>query len=318
MVGYGLRRVCESVVLLLLMSLVIYCLIGLMPGDPIDIMINSNPGYTAADAERLRALYGLDRPLLLRYWEWARAAADLDFGYSRSFSQPVLTILLPALGETVRLMGAAFAVTVSLSLVLGIASALRHRTPLDAAINLFAFAGISVPVFWLALMLIIVFAVWLGWLPASGTYTIGTDGGIVDMARYMVLPVVTLAAANTGAFTRYVRSSMIETMRMDFIRTARTKGVPPGRIVRVHALRNALIPVVTIMALSFGRLFSGALVTETMFGYRGMGKIIYESVMGNDFNLALVGLLLATAVTLLSNLLADLLYAVLDPRITLK
>ncbi len=318
MAGYVLRRVCESVILLLIMSFVIFCMIGLMPGDPIDIMINSNPGYTAADAARLRALYGLDRPLLLRYWEWTQAASVLDFGYSRAFLQPVLTILVPALGETIRLMGAAFALTVSLSLVFGTLSALRHRTPFDAAINLFAFAGISVPVFWLALMLIIVFAVWLGWLPASGTHTIGAESGLMDTARYMVLPVVTLAIANTGAFIRYVRSSMIETMRMDFIRTARTKGVPPGRIVRVHALRNALIPVVTIMALSFGRLFSGALVTETMFGYRGMGKIIYESVMGNDFNLALIGLLFATAVTLVSNLAADLLYAVLDPRITLR
>jgi peptide/nickel transport system permease protein len=318
MAGYALRRLAESVILLLVMSLVIYCIIGLMPGDPIDIMINSNPGYTAADAERLRALYGLDRPLLLRYWEWAQAAAQLDFGYSRAFARPVLTILAPALGETLRLMGAAFALTVSLSLTLGTISAMRHRTPFDAVINLFAFAGISVPVFWLALMLIIVFAVWLGWLPASGTGTIGGGGGFFDGARYLILPVVTLAAANTGAFIRYVRSSMIETLRMDFIRTARTKGVPPGRILRVHALRNALIPVVTIMALSFGRLFSGALVTETMFGYRGMGKLIYESVMGNDFNLALMGLLFATAVTLAANLVADLLYAVLDPRIQLK
>src|SRR5258708_4808072 len=206
MAGYVLRRVCESVILLLIMSFVIFCMIGLMPGDPIDIMINSNPGYTAADAARLRALYGLDRPLLLRYWEWTQAASVLDFGYSRAFLQPVLTILVPALGETIRLMGAAFALTVSLSLVFGTLSALRHRTPFDAAINLFAFAGISVPVFWLALMLIIVFAVWLGWLPASGTHTIGAESGLMDTARYMVLPVVTLAIANTGAFIRSVAS----------------------------------------------------------------------------------------------------------------
>src|SRR5579862_5211187 len=156
MAGYVLRRLGESVTLLPVMSFVIYCMIGLMPGDPIDIMINSNPGYTAADAERLRAMYGLDRPLLERYWEWAQAAAAFDFGYSRAFSLPVLAILLPALGETVRLMGVSFAISVLLSLVLGTVSALHHRKPLDTAVNLFAFAGISVPVFWLALMLIIV------------------------------------------------------------------------------------------------------------------------------------------------------------------
>jgi peptide/nickel transport system permease protein len=171
-------------------------------------------------------------------------------------------------------------------------------------------------VFWLALVLILVFAVWLQWLPASGVATVG-DGGVLDQARHLVLPVVTLALAVTGQFIRFVRASMIETLRMDHVRTARAKGAPERRVVLVHALPAALIPAVTVMALSFGGLFSGALITETIFARPGMGKMIYDAILGNDYNLALCGLLFATLVTLASSLAADLLHAWLDPRITL-
>ena len=199
---------------------------------------------------------------------------------------------------------------------LGIAAARRPGGWIDSVVSLFAFAGISVPVFFLALVLQLVFAVQLHWLPAGGLSTVG-DGGPVDILRHLILPVVTLALAGTGQFTRFVRAAMIETLRMDHVRTARAKGAGEGRVVLVHALRNAMIPVVTVMALSFGTLFSGALVTETMFAAPGMGKMIYDAILGNDFNLALTGLLFATLVTLLSNLAADLAYGWLDPRIAL-
>ncbi len=311
-------RFVQSVTVLLVMSVVIYGLIGLMPGDPIDVMVNSNPGYTAADVERLRALYGLDQPLMLRYWHWLTAAVSLDFGYSRTYSQPVLALMGPALAQTAKLMGLAFLCFSVTALALGTLAAVAKGSIADRLINLLAFAGISVPVFWLALMLIFVFAVWLGWLPASGMFTIGGDGGVLDSAKYFVLPVLTLAAANVGHFTRYTRAAMIETLRQDYIRTARAKGASSARVVLRHALRNAMIPIVTVLALSFGSLFSGALITETMFAHRGMGKLIYEAIMGNDFNLALMGLLFATLVTLAANLIADIAYAWLDPRISLS
>jgi peptide/nickel transport system permease protein len=166
-------------------------------------------------------------------------------------------------------------------------------------------------------MLSLVVAVALGVLPAGGIATVG-DGGWADRARHLVLPVATLALASTGGHLRYVRAAMIETLRQDYIRTARAKGAGELRILLGHALRNALIPVITVVALSFGSLFSGALVTETMFAYPGMGKLIYDAVMGNDFNLALAGLLLATAMTLLANLAADIAYAAADPRISYR
>jgi peptide/nickel transport system permease protein len=316
MTGYVLRRIAQTLIVLLIMSFVIYGLIGLMPGDPIDIMASSMPGVTPEVVARLKALYGLDQPLLLRYWRWLNAALTGDFGFSRTHARPVLEVLAPALLQTCKLMLTSFLLSVVAALVLGIVSALRPGGWVDTFVGLFAFAGISVPVFWLALILILVFAVELHWLPASGMGSVG-DYGFADQVRHLTLPVLTLMLANTGQFTRYVRAAMIETLRMDFVRTAWAKGAGATRVILVHALRNALIPVVTIMALSFGTLFSGALITETMFAQMGMGKMIYDSILSNDFNLALTGLLFATLVTLLANLAADLAYGWLDPRIAL-
>lgn len=310
-----LRRSLQALLVLLVMSFVIYNLIGLMPGDPLDVMIASNPGATPEVVERLRAIYGLDQPILYRYAHWLLSAVQGDFGFSRTHSQPVLEVLVPALWTTCKLMLISFVISVVLSLMLGIAAALKPGGIVDGLVSLGAFAGISVPVFWLALMMILVFAVNLHWLPASGISNVG-DGSLRDHVVHLIMPVATLALANTGGFTRFVRASMIETLRMDHVRTARAKGNSEGRVVLIHALRNAMIPVVTVMALSFGTLFSGALLTETMFAQPGMGKMIYDSILSNDFNLALSGLLFATLVTLASNLFADLAYGWLDPRIT--
>jgi len=316
MARFILRRVLQSLLVLLVMSFVIYGLIGLMPGDPIDIMVASNPGATPEVVAKLRAMYGLDQPLMLRYWHWLLAALSGDLGYSRVHSVPVLEVLGPALLQTCKLLITSFVISVLLSFALGIIAALRPGGIIDGLIGLVAFAGISVPVFWLALMMILIFAVNLHWFPASGISNVG-DGGLRDHLIHLAMPVTTLALATTGGFIRYVRASMIETLRADHVRTARAKGAGEARLVLVHAFRNALIPVVTVMALSFGTLFNGALLTETMFAQPGMGKMIYDSIQQNDFNLALTGLMFATAVTLLSNLIADLAYGWLDPRISL-
>jgi peptide/nickel transport system permease protein len=313
MTRYLAGRLLQILVVLFVMSFVIYGLIGLMPGDPIDIMAASTPGMTAETVAALKAAYGLDQPLTTRYWHWLTAALQLDFGYSRVHSQPAIEVIVPALVQTVKLAGLSLALSLTLALVLGVASALKAGGWVDTISSLFAFAGISVPTFWLAIILILGFAVGLGWLPASGM-----GEGLGDQARHMILPVATLTIATTGQFIRFVRAEMIEVMRMDYIRTARAKGVGWRRLVTRHALRNALIPVVTVVALQIGTLFSGALVTETMFALRGMGKMIYDAILGNDYNLALMGLLFATLLTLFGNLIADLAYARLDPRISYR
>jgi len=312
------RRLLQSLLVLALMSVVIHGLIGLMPGDPLDLMISSNPHLTPADATRLRALYGVDQPLWQRYLAWVGQLLSGDLGYSRLMARPVAEILPERLGQSALLMGLSFGLSLALALPLGIAAARRPGSWADRLITLLCFAGISLPSFWLALVLMIVFAVTLGWLPAGGMGPVGVAGGagLVERLPYLVLPVATLTIASIGGYTRYVRAAMREALAQDYIRTAYAKGLSESTVIWRHALRNALIPVVTIVALEFGTLFSGALVTETLFGWAGMGKLIYESILGNDYNLALVTLLLATAMTLIGNFLADLAYAALDPRIT--
>jgi len=317
MLLYILQRLTGTALVLLVMSFLIYGLIGLMPGDPIDLMIQADPELTPADQARLKALYGLDRPLPLRYWNWLTAALQGDFGYSRLYAQPVMDVLWPRLGNTVALLGLALLLALAIALPAGIAAAARPQSGLDNAVNLLAFAGISVPPFWLAILLIMLFAVALGWFPAGGMGDTPEAGPLASPA-HLVLPVVALALARVGGLLRYVRAAVMEALRQDYIRTARAKGLSRRRVLTAHALRNAMIPVVTILALDMGMLVSGALITETGFGWLGMGKTIYDAILGNDYNLAVMGLLFATALTLLANLVADLAYAWLDPRISYR
>jgi peptide/nickel transport system permease protein len=317
MMRFTAIRLVEIAAMLVLMSFVIYALIGLMPGDPIDLMRSADPRMSAVDVARLKLAYGLDRPLLERYLAWAREALAGDLGYSRLFAEPVAAALLPRLGNSLALMGSSFVIAFAVALGLGTVAARRPQSRLDTAINLFCFAGVSVPTFWLALVLILVFAAGLGWLPASGIAAAGTSD-IGDRLQHLVLPVATLSLASAGGYTRYVRAAMREALGQDHIRTARAKGASEARVVFHHALRPALVPVTTILALSFGGLVSGALVTETMFAYPGMGKLIFDAVMGNDYNLALAALLLAAATAMLANLAADLAYGWLDPRVVYR
>lgn len=296
------------------MSLAVYLLIGLMPGDPVDLMLAGNPRITSDDLERLRRLHGIDRPLLERYLSWLGAVATGDLGYSRLYAQPALETLLPPLGRSLVLVASSLFLALLLAVPLGVLAALKPRSARDTAINLLAFAGLSIPVFWLGLMLIVLFSVTLGWLPAGGIETVG-EGGVSDRLRHLVLPVTALAVASIGQYSRYLRAAMADVLRQDYIRTALAKGAGKTRVVLRHALRNALMPLVTVLALDLGSLFSGALIIETVFAYPGMGKLIYDAVMGNDYNLALAGLLLATVATLVGNALADLAYLGLDPRI---
>jgi peptide/nickel transport system permease protein len=312
---YISHRLVESALVLLGMSFLIYLLLGLMPGDPIDLLASGDPDITSEDLARLRAVYGVDRPLLERYGHWLQAALTGDFGYSRLYARPVTELMAPRLANTCLLMGLSFALALLIALPAGVLAAVRPRSGLDYALNLIAFAGISVPSFWFALLMILLFSVTLGWLPASGVESVGA-ASLSDRVLHLVLPVLTLTILTVGGILRFTRSAMIEALRQDYVRTARAKGLSTAQVVVGHALRNAMIPVVTILALNFGALFSGALIVETMFAYLGMGKMIYDAIIGNDFNLALVGLLFATLLTLFSNLGADVVYAWLDPRIS--
>ena len=291
-------------------------LLGLMPGDPVDLLISADPRLTAADAARIKAAYGLDQPIHQRYANWLIAALQGDLGYSRLYAKPVLIVLWNALQYTLVLMGLALLVSISIAIPAGLLAARRIHSITDYSINMICFAGISVPPFWLALMLILLFSVILGWLPANAL-PLG-EVGFVERAKGLILPVITLAMVSIGGVTRYVRASLHDSMQQDYIRTAFSKGLTERQVIKNHALRNSMIPVVTIISLDVGAFFSGALITEYMFGYPGMGKLLFDAVLGSDYNLALVGLLMVTCITLTANFLADIAYAALDPRISYR
>lgn len=317
MTALVLGRLWQGAVVLLVMSVAVYALIGLMPGDPIDLMVSADPTLTPEDARRLKALYGLDRPILERWWAWAGHAVRGDLGYSRLYAAPVPDVLLPALANTLVLLGTSFVLALSIALPAGAAAAVRPFSWYDRLINAAALAGASAPTFWIGLVLIVVFAVNLGVLPAGGA---GEDGGGGAFGRleFLVLPAATLVFASAGGHVRFMRAALVDALGQDHVRTAYAKGAGTARAVAGHALRNAMIPVTTVIALDMGTLVSGALVVETVFAWPGMGKLIHDAIMGNDFNLALATLLLTTGVTLAASLFADLAYAWIDPRVTYR
>jgi peptide/nickel transport system permease protein len=316
MLRYTASRLAQAILVMTVMSFLLFVLIGFMPGDPIETMFEGNPAMTPELVNQMRALYGLDQPVTVRYWHWLMAALHGDFGYSSLYFRPVLDVLWPAVLQTMKLVTATLVVSIPLALTLGILAARRPNGWVDSAVSAFSFAAISMPSFWMSLLLLSVFSVRLHVLPATGI-PLENDASLATQLRYMVLPVTVMSLFYVGPLIRYVRASMLETLSADYIRTARAKGLSEPAVLVRHALPNALVPLITVLALSFGHLFSGALVVETIFGMLGMGKMIYSGVTNVDFNLALVGLLFVTFLVLVSNLLADLAYAYLDPRITL-
>ena len=302
-------RLVQVAITLAVLSFAMFLLIGLMPGDPIDLAIAGDPRLTAEDAARLRALHGLDQPLLARYAAWAAALLRGEFGFSRLFAQPVAQVIGPALLSTLALLGAALVVAAVLGLALGALAAAQPRTA--PFVDAIAILGQSAPTFWLGILLIILFAVTLGWLPAGGV----SEAGGLDVLRFLVLPVVTLAAANLAAYARHSAAALTAILREPWVTAARARGNGQARLLLRHAFPNAAVPILQVAALDAGALVGGALITETLFARPGMGKLIYDAVMGNDTNLALVALLLVALVTMLATLAADLAQRALDPRL---
>ncbi|WP_431271884.1 ABC transporter permease [Dankookia sp. P2] len=306
-----LGRLLQIAVTLVLVSAATWLAMGLMPGDPVDLALMADPRLTAADAARLRALHGLDQPLHLRYLAWGLAVLHGELGHSRLFAVPAAQVLWPALGSTLVLLGWSLLLAAGLGLLLGAWGAARRGAA--PAVDGIAILAQSTPSFWLGILLVILFAVELGWLPAGGT---AEAAGVLEAARFLVLPVATLAIVNLAAYARHSMAALQAKLGADYIRTARMKGLPERAILWRHAFPNAAIPVVTVLALDAGGLVSGALVTETIFARPGMGKLIYDAIMGNDYNLALLALLLAALVTMLATLAADVAQRLIDPRLS--
>lgn len=305
--------------LLFFISVMIYFLLYLMPGDPLYSMLQDVPHIRAEDYQRLRKLYGLDDPVYIQYWKWLWQMLQLNPGYSREFGQPVLDVITPTLKNTLVLTISAVLIGKVLAVLFGIFSAVKQYSIWDYMLTVFTFVGYSIPGFWLALMMIIVFAVKLGWLPTSGMISPevipGTWEAFVDQIKHMILPVIVLSISEIIQVQRYMRSSLLEVLRQDYLTTARAKGLTERVVIGRHALKNALIPVVTIIAISMPRVIGGSTVVETVFGYPGMGRLLYTSIMGNDFVVAMTVVMIIAFMVIFFNLLADVLYGWLDPRI---
>jgi len=309
-----LKRIVQAVPLLLVISLIVFLLIHAAPGGPLSIYL-SNPNVRPQDIERLRQALGLDRPLWQQYLAWLAAFARGDWGYSFSDGRPVAARILERLPASLELVGAALLVSLALTLPAGILAAVKRSGWFDRSTTALAFAGISLPVFWFGLLLQMIFAVALGWLPSSGRTTFGA-GDLGDRVQHLVLPVTVLALVQAAGWSRYLRGSMIAVLAAPYVLSARARGLPPRLVVLHHALRNALGPLVTVVLLDAALMVSGAVVTESVFAWPGVGSLFTEALARRDYTVLMALLMLTSTAVVLLNLVADVAYALLDPRVT--
>jgi peptide/nickel transport system permease protein len=307
------RRLLHLGPVLLGVSVIVFVVLHLAPGDPAEVMLGANANKE--DLDRLRTQLGLDQPLHVQYLHWIGHVVQGDLGRSLWMKRPVLGEVLERFKATLLLTGSALFLSTLGGIALGIASATRANSLLDRLSGVASLFGASMPVFWLGIVLMVIFSLWLGWLPASGMYAPYGGGGLRDLLAHLVLPAVTLAAASVTIIARLTRATMLETLGQDYVRTARAKGLGERMVVWRHALKNALIPIVTVVGVQAGYLLGGAVLTETVFAWPGVGTLVVQGILARDMPLVQGGVLVIALSFVLVNLLVDTLYAWLDPRI---
>jgi peptide/nickel transport system permease protein len=321
MLRYVVRRLLLMIPLLVGITLISFIVIRLAPGGPVEMATDLSPKVTAEARERLRAYYGLDRPLHVQYLSWLGRVATLDFGTSFSpDGRPVIEKIAERIPVTLGINLLSLAFIFAVAVPIGVYSAARQGSRFDRTSTVVLFAGYAVPTFWLALLLMILFGVHLGWLPISGLVSLeyeslGFAGKTWDRARHLVLPIFVSAFTGAAGLSRYMRSNMLEVIRQDYIATARAKGLSERTVMFRHAMRNALLPFVTMLGLSVPGLIGGAVIFEQIFAIPGLGRLFYQAVMSRDYPLIMGELVIGAMLTLLGNLLADVGYALADPRI---
>jgi len=323
MLKYLARRLAMMVPLLIGITIVTFAVIHLAPGNPVEVATEMNPKASAQARENLKKLYGLDKPLHVQYFNWVKRFAKLDFGDSYSDGRPVLAKIVERLPTTIKINVLELLGAFLVAMPLGIISAVRRNSLFDKATTVTVFLGFSMPSFWLGLLLMIFFGVKLGWLPISGIHNMDVSGmGYFalqwDWFRHVILIVSIGAFGGLAGISRYIRSNMLEVVRQDYIRTARAKGLPEKAVIYKHALRNALMPVITILGLSVPGLIGGSVILEYLFAIPGMGQLFWQSVTARDYPLVMGNLVIGAVLTLVGNMLADLSYAAVDPRVKLS
>ena len=312
MYRYILSRLIQTILLLFFVSLVMFIIISAAPGGPAILLQQE---VSAELAARLEQQLGLDQPVHVQYFRWVSNLLQGDLGRSFSYARPVSDLIQQRLVPTLVLGAASLLLAILIGVPLGIISAIKRYSIFDYLATTVAFFGLSIPVFWFGIMLIIIFSVTLGWLPSGGMYRPGENMSVISLLRHLILPAIVLGTPAMAQLARFSRSSMISVMRQDYIRTARSKGVKENAVLWRHAFRNGLIPVLTILGVIIPRLFSGAAITESVFAWPGLGRLAVDSAFQRDYPVIMALTLVVSAMVVFANLLVDLLYAAVDPRI---
>ena len=319
--GYALRRVAQAVPVVLAIVVLNFGLLHLAPGDAVDVLAGEAGSATPEYMRQLRDRFGLEQSFAVRLALYVKNVLTFDLGFSFRHNMPVVQLILARTGPTLLLMGATLVVSVTAGIAFGLVAASRVHGWRDTLISILALVGYATPLFWVGLMLIVVFSLRLGWFPTSGMETIGAfhEGWrrVVDIAHHLVLPVATLSLFYVALYTRLMRAAMLEQVGMDYVTTARAKGLPEGRITLTHVLRNAVLPVVTMAGVQVGSLLGGTVVVESVYAWPGLGLLAFQALFARDLNLIMGILFLSTCLVIVVNLAVDLVYTLLDPRIHL-
>jgi peptide/nickel transport system permease protein len=313
---YIVRRVLISIPTLLVISFVIFAILSLAPGDPL-AQFALNPAIPEATRERIRVSLGLDQPWPVRYVRWLSSLAQGDWGISFNTKAPVLDLIWQRLPQTLQVVGVAYLIAVLLAIPIGIISAVKQYSIFDQVATFFSFVGFSVPSFFTGLLLMLIFAINLGWFPIvyQGSLRVTDWDSFVQQLRQMALPIGVLVVQQTAALTRFMRSSMLDNLSLDYVRTARAKGLTDRMVIVRHVLANSLIPVVTLVALGIPTIFAGAIITENLFRVNGLGQLLISSINSSDTPVVMALTFIFATLTVVFNLIADVLYGVLDPRV---
>ncbi len=311
---YILKRILIAVPVLIGITMIDYAIMCLA-GNPLEML--QGPRVSEAAVEAKKIALGLDKPFYVQYFIWLSQLLQGNMGYSVKSYQPVSEMIRSHLGPTLLLMGVSLLISMLISIPAGIYSAVHQYSKGDYTVVTLSFLGSSIPGFFLSLLLIYIFTVRLGWLPSSGMVTLGTGGGFADVAKHMVMPVFVLATSMAGSNIRYIRSAVLEILQQDYLRTARAKGIGRFKVIYKHALRNALVPVVTVIGMQIPVLFGGAVIIEQVFSWPGLGLMTMSAITGRDYPVIMGVCLLSAVVVLFANLLTDILYALADPTIQL-
>lgn len=322
MLTFIFKRLLLSIPIILGITLITFAIIHITPGGFTAVHMDMNPNISPTAIEEMKKLYGLDKPLPAQYLEWLGRFATLDFGRSFLDNRPVMEKIGERVPATLLLSLSGMALLYCLAIPLGVFSAMRHQTKTDTGLTIVTFIIWSVPFFWLALLSMKFFGVELGWLPISGIRSVNHDllnwhEQVMDYMRHLILPVFTTAFTGLATVIRYTRTNLLEVIRQDYIKLAIAKGLPKNKVYYQHALKNALLPIITILGLSLPGLLSGSFIVEAIFAWPGMGRLAFESALNFDYPVIMGGLVIAAFLTLAGNIIADVLYAVADPRIRL-